>query len=84
MWTMHQLKDIRHDIRMKENPYSYIGKLSRKTGLSNHLVRRLILNITTGHSDELLRMWDAHRFDIKPKHRPIVNNPEKRKELGWG
>lgn len=84
VWTVHQLLDIRQELSGKTNPYDYVGFLKQKHGLSDNIVRTLVFNIVEGHCDKLFRMWDEYKFKAKPSPAPkIVNNPEKRKEMGW-
>lgn len=83
-WTIHTLRDIQLAINGNSKPFKEVQVLSQRFGLSEDITRRLIRNLVDGNCDKLFRMWDEHKFNAKPTSAPVmVNNPEKRKEMGW-
>jgi len=81
-WTMHNVIDIQqwmnHGKRMDGKQ---IKKIADKYNLTPVLVRDIIYNLNEGHLQLWIDRW-IEKSAKKPKT-PVINNPQKRKEIGW-
>lgn len=57
------------------------SELSAKFGFSNPTIRVMCCGLETGHFDKWINLWNAQYNHLPSKNVPVVNNPEKRKEL---
>lgn len=85
-WTIHDAMSIRakmNDDRTDNLTKKDISKISEDLGFSCTIVARIMYNIEYGELGHLIDNWVATYGYSKPKKVPIVNNPQKRKSMGY-
>jgi len=83
-WTIHDAMNVRS--RMNNNTTegvsnSVVDELVKKTGLTGDIIRIMMYNIEFGELSHWIDNWVAQYSYSKPKTVPVVNNPQKRREM---
>lgn len=72
------------EVYHKNLTYGEVSDLQKELDLDYQMVHRLVYNYEKNIFDKWIVRWNnMTQPKVGIKHRPIVNNPEKRKELGY-
>ena len=86
-WKIQQAIIIRSamdDDSSKNMTYGDALELEKKTGLPRNTVRRIMYNIEFGNLTDFIDEYYKMYLQIPKRKKPIQNNPQKRKEMGYG
>lgn len=87
IWNLHQVMDIQATIVDFEKVTSYdVARFSKRFGISKITVSQIIYNLQYGELPKWIEKWSLEQTNEieSPKKREIQNNPQKRKESGYG
>jgi len=81
-WTISNAIDIQQWMKNGRMDDARIKKLADKYGISTKTIKDIMYNLDKGSLQLWIDRWLEKQSASKSKT-PIVNNPEKRKEIGW-
>lgn len=87
IWNLHQVMDIQATIDDFDKVTSYdVARFSKRFSISKITVSQLIYNLQYGNLPKWIEEWSLEQTNNieSPKKREIQNNPQKRKESGYG
>jgi len=86
-WNLRQVISIQTKLNRNYDNVSEKDKrhFENTLGLSRTSVKVILRNLKDGNLEDIVERWKATTgYGIKKKSTPVVNNPERRKEMGFG
>ena len=89
-WNIQQaivIRDYMNDDSTKDMTFKDVVDIEKRVKLSKILIRKIMYNIEYGDLTELIDKWrlkNLHEHNNRHNNKPLQNNPQKRKENGYG